>query len=67
MAKNKILVNSAIVTEDWKKYVGGTVKILICSVIGLVSMLLAGLLWLISLGHINLVQPIDSWMQKIID
>lgn len=62
--KNKILVNSAMVTEDWKKYVGGAARVLVSAVVGMALMIPAALLWFVSLGHINFVQLIDSWMEK---
>ncbi len=65
---NKIFVNSSIVTTSWKEAMG---KVFIgfswfCLTFPLmVVVLIAGILWFVSFGHIVLVKPLAAWLNVL--
>jgi len=59
--EKKIFVNSAIATSEWRKAVGKVLCFLLLGSLALTAIPL-GILWFISLGHINLL---GIWLSTI--
>lgn len=62
---SKILANGAVATKPWRQVVGKALLFLLA--IPLVALIVvSGVLWFVSLGHINLLGVLwDGWFDQL--
>lgn len=60
---SKILVDGTIATKSWREVVGRVLSFLVLFPIVLLF-IPAGILWLVSLGHINFAGPLGEYFDK---
>ena len=62
---SKILANGAVATKTWRQTVGKALLFLLAIPL-MVLIVVSGVLWFISLGHINFLGILwDGWFDKL--
>lgn len=64
--EGKVFVNSAIATKEWRRFIKVAFWFLVFMPICLL-VIPFGLIWVVSLGHINLLGIWDSLTEKIVE
>jgi len=62
----KIFVNSSIATKGWMRLAKASFWILLFTIL-IPVVILTGVLWIASLGHITLVRTIWDWQGRIVE
>ena len=63
---SKVFQNGAIATKQWVKSMS-SVGLFIVQMLIILLIAPAGILWLITLGHINLVGIMFEWLDNVVD
>lgn len=62
--EGKILVDGAIATKAWRGVVGKALKAVAFTFGTFTAVILTGLLWLVSLGHVDLVSATLRYLDR---